>query len=105
MRHWLETPESSSHDKGRRARRADQGSIFLAFNQTSAKIYGLANILAMPTKRTNQALDPYARCVGFRCQTVYRLWARLVPKNFHLEICVSPFGHVYGVLNVVKQQN
>ena len=31
--------------------------------------------------------------------------ARLVPKNFHLEICASPFGHVYGVLNVVKQQN
>ena len=29
--------------------------------------------------------------------------ARLVPKNFHLEICASPFGHVYGVLNVVKQ--
>ena len=23
----------------------------------------------------------------------------------HLEICGSPFGHVYGVLNVVKQQN
>ena len=33
------------------------------------------------------------------------LRARLVPKNFHLEICDSPFGHVYGVLNVVKQQN
>ena len=24
-------------------------------------------------------------------------------KNFHLEICASPFGHVYGVLNIVKQ--
>ena len=31
--------------------------------------------------------------------------ARLVPKNFHLEICVFSFGYVYGVLNVVKQQN
>jgi len=27
----------------------------------------------------------------------------LVPKNFHLEICVFFFGYVYKVLNVVKQ--
>ena len=30
------------------------------------------------------------------------LRAHLVPKNFHLEICAHPFGHVYGVLNIVK---
>ena len=28
---------------------------------------------------------------------------RLVPKNFHLEKCVFPFGHIYGALNVIKQ--
>jgi len=28
--------------------------------------------------------------------------ARLVPKIFDLEICDFSFGHVYGVLNVVK---
>ena len=27
----------------------------------------------------------------------------LVPKNFHLEKCVFPFGHIYGALNVIKQ--
>ena len=28
--------------------------------------------------------------------------SRLVPKNFHLEICASPFKHIYKVLNTVK---
>jgi len=28
---------------------------------------------------------------------------RLVTKKFHLEICASFFGHMYEVLNVVKQ--
>ena len=26
-------------------------------------------------------------------------------KNFQLKICATLFGHVYGVLNIVKQQN
>ena len=29
----------------------------------------------------------------------------VTPKKFHLEICASPFGHMHGALNVVKQQN
>ena len=29
-------------------------------------------------------------------------WARLVPKNFQLEICDFHFRHMHGALNVIK---
>jgi len=45
--------------------------------------------------------DSASRENGVNCQ----VRARLVTKNFHLEICASLFEHIYGVLNVVKQQN
>ena len=38
-------------------------------------------------------------------RVIWYFRARLVPKNFQLEICAFSFGHVYGVLNIVKQQN
>ena len=48
-------------------------------------------------------VNEYACVFGRRAFVPYLLRARLVPKNFHLEICASLFGHVYGLLNVVKQ--
>ena len=35
----------------------------------------------------------------------HHLRGRLLPKNFYLEKRVFLFGHMYGALNVIKQQN
>ena len=61
---------------------------------------------SIETSLTNFALGIIVSCD--RVFEVWTLWVEsglglpLDPKNFHLEICDFLFGHMHGVLNIIK---